>query len=108
MGSCASTSALRESARPPYNVNLNNSGILRAVFNETDFPLESGDSGSEKSANPEQVGAQSLSVVAAQTKLPPTTIPQSFPAFPTISPVDESDEVDVDNPDKVRDSRSET
>lgn len=107
-GACSSTPILRERAKPPHVVNSNNSGIIRALFDETLSPLESGDSGSEESADElEQIGAESVSVAAVHNTLPRTTTAQSFPAFP-ITSVDESDEGHVDDPGKVNESRSET
>lgn len=53
-----STPNLREHAKPLYNGSLNNSGIIRALFDETLSPLESGDSGSEELEDElEQIGA---------------------------------------------------
>lgn len=58
VGSCSSTPNLREHAKPLYNGSLNNSGIIRALFDETLSPLESGDSGSEELEDElEQIGA---------------------------------------------------
>lgn len=58
VGPSTSTPVTKQHTKPPYRKKLNEIGIMRALFDETLSPLDSGESDSDESLyNLEQIGA---------------------------------------------------